>query len=85
MNFSLILFFVVLFTGLMWALNRWVWAPRRDPEQADPWWVDYTAGLFPVFFCDFSVAFFCGRTFPYTLGLDATDAVDRRSDSCQQV
>jgi signal peptidase I len=63
MNFSLILFFVVLFTGAMWALNRWVWAPRRDPEQSDPWWVDYTAGLFPVFFVIFLLRSFVAEPF----------------------
>lgn len=63
MNFSLILFFVVLFTGAMWALNRWIWAPRRDPERSDPWWVDYTAGLFPVFFVIFLLRSFVAEPF----------------------
>lgn len=63
MNFSLILFLVVVFTGLMWVLNRWVFAPRRDPQAADPWWVDYTAGLFPVFLVIFLLRSFVAEPF----------------------
>ncbi len=32
MNFSLILFLLSLFTGLMWVLDRLIWKPKREQE-----------------------------------------------------
>lgn len=82
MNFALILFLLTLLTGVFWAADRIVFAPKRraraDAEGgaferenaeaiargdaavidearliraralAQPWWLEYTAGLFPV-------------------------------------
>ena len=82
MDFSLILFVLTVFTGVMWVLDKRIWskqrrangeAAAREFDQAnaeavargdvavlqtrsavvgeamkEPWWVDYTAGLFPV-------------------------------------
>lgn len=50
MNFALILFLLVVFTGVAWLLDKGVFAPRRRSAGLDrrPAWLEYTAGLFPV-------------------------------------
>jgi signal peptidase I len=50
MNFALLLFVLLLVTGVIWLLDI-VWlAPARKRKGADsrPMWLEYTAGLFPV-------------------------------------
>ncbi len=60
-NFALILFIASSVTGVYWLLERLLFLParRRQAEQAQdpavrqgqlrqPWWLDWTAGLFPV-------------------------------------
>ncbi|MCF0253291.1 MAG: signal peptidase I [Duodenibacillus sp.] len=97
MNFPLILLLATLFTGVMWALDRRVWLPRRraaaeaaarqfeaDNREAinrgeksvidaraavysramlEPWWIDYTAGLFPVIAAVFLLRSFVAEPF----------------------
>jgi len=50
MNFALVLFLLLVFTGVAWVIDK-VWlAPvrRRQGVERQPLWLEYTAGLFPV-------------------------------------
>lgn len=62
MDFSLILFLLVCATGVIWALDRWIWAPARgrdvkksvregdgaDGAAKEPLLVEYARAFFPV-------------------------------------
>ena len=48
MNFAMILVVVTAVTGVVWALDRWVLAPRRAPGDEPNSVVDFARGLFPV-------------------------------------
>jgi signal peptidase I len=50
MNFALILFLLLVLTGVAWLLDKLVLAPRRRRAGIDrqPLWLEYSAGLFPV-------------------------------------
>ena len=60
MDFSLILFVLVCVTGLLWALDRWIWSARRTRRAArapngvsrkahtEPVIVEYAKAFFPV-------------------------------------
>ena len=50
MNFALILFLLLVFTGVAWLADKLWFAParRRAGISRQPLWLEYTAGLFPV-------------------------------------
>jgi len=48
MNFALILFALCIFTGIMWMLDRKIWAPARGLDAPRPFFLEYTAGFFPL-------------------------------------
>lgn len=52
MDYTLLIVAVTLAAGVLWGLDRWVWAPERlaslGPHARRPRWLDYTAGLFPI-------------------------------------
>jgi signal peptidase I len=50
MNFALLLFVLLLVTGVIWLLDIAWLAParRRAGRDSRPMWLEYTAGLFPV-------------------------------------
>lgn len=48
MNFALILFIVVVFTGILWCANKYYFAKQRPAHAPDPLWVEWGAGFFPV-------------------------------------
>ena len=50
MNFALLLFVLLLVTGVIWLLDIAWFAParRRAGRDSRPMWLEYTAGLFPV-------------------------------------
>lgn len=47
MNFALIVFWLMVATGVLWFADRLVWARRRSGGPR-PLWLEYTAGFFPV-------------------------------------
>ncbi len=97
MNFALILLLLVVVTGILWCLDRFLWAPKRKAaakaaaEQfteanreafdraeisvigeaqslynrmaAQPKWLEYTAGLFPVILFVFLLRSFVAEPF----------------------
>ncbi len=50
MNFALILFLLLLLSGVVLLINRLWLAPRRPADAAarDPWWLEYSRSFFPV-------------------------------------
>lgn len=70
MNFAMILFLLMVFTGLAWLGERWVFAPRRRRAgiERQPWWIEYTAGLFPVILVVFLLRSFLAEPFKIPSG-----------------
>lgn len=48
MNFALILFVLLVVTGLVAAADRLHFARWRRPGQKEPWWIEYPKSFFPV-------------------------------------
>jgi signal peptidase I len=48
MNFALIMFVLLVVTGAVALLDRWVLARRRPAGVKEPWWVEYPKSFFPV-------------------------------------
>ncbi|MGE5386705.1 MAG: signal peptidase I, partial [Betaproteobacteria bacterium] len=48
MNFALILFVLMVITGVLWALDFFKFRKLRTPDAKEPAWVEYGAGFFPV-------------------------------------
>jgi signal peptidase I len=68
MNFALILFLFVIFTGVLWAINQF-WARKRRPANAkDPWWVEYGGSFFPVILAVFMLRSFLVEPFKIPSG-----------------
>ena len=70
MNFAVVLFLLTLATGVAWLLEVLVLRPRRRragiPHR--PWWIEYTAGLFPVFIVVFLLRSFLFEPFKIPSG-----------------
>jgi signal peptidase I len=47
-DFSLILVLLALLTGVIWGLDRLLWAPRRPAGAAEPIVVEYARSFFPI-------------------------------------
>ena len=47
-DFSFVLVVLATLTGVTWALDRWVFAPRRAAGSTEPVIVDYARSFFPV-------------------------------------
>ncbi|MFT4100459.1 MAG: signal peptidase I [Burkholderiaceae bacterium] len=70
MNFALLLFVLLVITGLAWILDKIVLAPRRRlaGKAGQPWWIEYTAGLFPVILIVFVLRSFVAEPFKIPSG-----------------
>lgn len=68
MNFALILFVLVVATGLLWGLDRFVYRQRRAEGTPDPWWVEYGASFFPVILIVFLLRSFLVEPFKIPSG-----------------
>lgn len=68
MNFALILFLFVVFTGILWSINHF-WARKKRPADAkDPWWVEYGGSFFPVILAVFVLRSFLVEPFKIPSG-----------------
>ena len=47
-NFALILFILLVFTGLVTLADKLVFSKRRAAEEVEPWWIEYPKSFFPV-------------------------------------
>lgn len=48
MNFALILFVLLVVTGVVALADRLYFARRRHPGTKEPWWIEYPKSFFPV-------------------------------------
>src|SRR5699024_2178404 len=48
LDFEAWLTIAVLVTGVLWALDKWRWAPRRPEQRKANWIVDFARSFFPV-------------------------------------
>ncbi|MEY3201850.1 MAG: LepB protein [Pseudomonadota bacterium] len=68
MNFSLILFVLLVFTYVLWMADKLYFRVRRAPDAAEPWWVEYGAGFFPVILAVFVIRSFMFEPFKIPSG-----------------
>ena len=64
-DFALILFVLMLVTGILWCVDRFHARLHRAPDAPSPWWVEWGAAFFPVV-----LIVFCLRSFivePYKI------------------
>jgi len=67
-NFALILFVLLVATGLIWLTDVLVFRKRRQPGAPDPLWVEYGAGFFPVILVVFVLRSFIAEPFKIPSG-----------------
>ena len=68
MNFALILFLLVIATGIVWSIDHF-WARKKRPVGApDPWWVEYGGSFFPVILAVFVLRSFLVEPFKIPSG-----------------
>ena len=68
MDFALIMFVLLLVTGSIWLLDKFVLAKSRASGVADPWWVEYAKSFFPVILIVFSIRSFLVEPFKIPSG-----------------
>lgn len=68
MDFSLVLFLLLLLTGMVWLLDRFVLAGKRGAGTAEPWWVEYAKSFFPVILIVFFIRSFLVEPFKIPSG-----------------
>jgi signal peptidase I len=68
MNFALIMFLLLVFTGGIWLLDRFVLAKRRPQDRREPWWVEYPKSFFPVILIVFLLRSFLVEPFKIPSG-----------------
>ena len=69
-NFPLILFCLLMVTMVSWLAEKFVFAPKRKAAgiTKQPWWIEYTAGLFPVILVVFVLRSFIAEPFKIPSG-----------------
>jgi signal peptidase I len=68
MNFALILFLLLVATGVLWFFDRFHARKRRQPGAPSPWWVEYGASFFPVIVIVFGLRSFIVEPFKIPSG-----------------
>lgn len=48
MSFPALMVTLVVVTGTIWLLDKWLWAPKRLPDQGEPIIVEYAKSFFPI-------------------------------------
>lgn len=48
MNFALILFVLLVVSGVLWLADHFLFRRKRAPDAKEPFWVEYGASFFPV-------------------------------------
>ncbi len=48
MSFALFLLILLLVTGAVWLLDKYLLRKRRAAGAKEPWWVEYSVSFFPV-------------------------------------
>jgi signal peptidase I len=47
-SFPALMVTLVAVTGVIWILDKWLWAPNRGPDEAEPVIVEYAKSFFPI-------------------------------------
>lgn len=68
MDFALILFLLLVVTGVIWVLDHFWLKKRRAKDAKDPWWVEYGASFFPVILAVFLLRSFLVEPFKIPSG-----------------
>ncbi|MCE1184660.1 MAG: signal peptidase I [Rhodocyclales bacterium] len=68
MNFPLILFVLMVLTGLLWSFDYFVARKQRSATAPTPWWVEYGASFFPVILVVFGLRSFVVEPFKIPSG-----------------
>src|SRR5574340_1455787 len=63
MNFALVMFLLLVFTGAIWLLDRFVLRKRREQGLPEPWWIEYPKSFFPVLLIVFLLRSFVAEPF----------------------
>ncbi len=66
MDFALVMFVLLLVTGGIWLLDRFVLAEKRAGNE--PWWVEYAKSFFPVILIVFCIRSFLAEPFKIPSG-----------------
>jgi len=68
MNFALILFVLLVVSGVLWLADRFVFRRKRAPDAKEPLWVEYGASFFPVILIVFVLRSFIVEPFKIPSG-----------------
>ncbi|HSN41596.1 MAG TPA: signal peptidase I [Burkholderiales bacterium] len=68
MNFALVMFLLLVFTGAIWLLDRFVLRRRRKQGLPEPWWIEYPKSFFPVILIVFLLRSFLVEPFKIPSG-----------------
>lgn len=68
MNFALILFLLLVVTGVIWFVDRLFLRKKRPVDAKEPWWVEYGASFFPVILIVFLLRSFVVEPFKIPSG-----------------
>jgi signal peptidase I len=63
MTFALIMFVLLVVTGAVWLLDKYVLRAKRSTEAKEPWWVEYSKSFFPVILAVFVLRSFVVEPF----------------------
>ncbi|GHU11199.1 signal peptidase I [Betaproteobacteria bacterium] len=67
-NFALVLFILLVATGIPWVIERFYARSRRSPDAPEPFWVEYGASFFPVVLIVFALRSFVVEPFQIPSG-----------------
>lgn len=63
MNFALLLFVLLMISGLIALADRLYFARQRAPGEQEPWWIEYPKSFFPVILIVFALRSFVVEPF----------------------